>query len=368
MTFLLSLAAFATTIDWRPDLPAPGPRGACVVAGTGVLMPGRADDKGARLVCFVSAYEGKTWTPSGTIATDPDRRTDLGDGNIVAGQNGKLFAVYRHNHHGPGFEKPDYAIEVSTSTDGGKTWTKDSEVASSRPEGPGPSRGLWSPYLFLTRTGDLQCYFDDEETPARNKFPGHQWLTMKTYSRSRHAWTNPVCVARSHDPVLLSRDGMASVVETEPGHLLCAFESVQTSPPHAGLIRMVTSLDGGQSWSWTPEERKVLYEPRDVRFHAFAPSILALPHGQLIALFATNEDRPEPGRSGTPASDLSLDIKYVSSPDNGRTWEPTAHLLYGGSHRNYLPGIVQLPGRGIRLLSTMLDFDRGCLSKIGEGR
>jgi len=63
-------------------------------------------------------------------------------------------------------------------------------------------------------------------------------------------WGAGFTVARAYDPKLLSRDGMASVVETSPGHLFCAFESVQTDPPHARVARtVVTSDDGGRSWS-----------------------------------------------------------------------------------------------------------------------
>lgn len=365
---LLFLAILAPQFNWKPELTAPAPRGAFVRKDGSILIPGRADDNAAQLACFVSKDEGQTWTKSGTIASDPERRTDIGDGNIVADRKGELFAVYRHNHHGSGFPKPDYAIEVSVSKDGGNTWSAHSTVATSRPDGTQPSRGLWSPLLFVTKSGDLQCYFDDEDTPYKEAFPGHQWLTMKTYSRSHRQWENPVTVSRSHDLKLLSRDGMASVVETKKGQLLCALESVQTAPPHAGLIRLVTSNDNGRTWSWQREERKVLYQPRDRRYHAFSPALVLLPKESVLAFFATNEDRAEPGISGTPARDLSLDIKYASSADNGQTWETSATLLYGGSHRNYLPGVVRLPGKNIRLLTTFLDFDRGSLSKAGDAR
>jgi len=366
MMCLLSLVVFVPKIDWKLELPAPAPRGAFVRRDGSILIPGRADDRDARLVCFQSKDEGQTWVKSGTIASDPERRTDIGDGNIVADRKGELFAVYRHNHHGPSTASPDFAIEVSASDDGGETWSAHSTVATSRPDRAQPSRGLWSPHLFVTKSGDLQCYYDDEDTPYREGFPGHQWLTMKTYSRSHKRWESPVTVSRSHDPKLLSRDGMASVVETTKGQLLCALESVETAPPHAGLIRMVTSSDNGRTWSWQREERKVLYEPRDRRYHAFSPALVLLSKNAVLATFATNEDRAEPGISGTPPRELSLDIKYVGSLDNGKSWETSATLLYGGSHRNYLPGVVRLPGKGLRLLTTFLDFDRGSLSKAGS--
>lgn len=357
---LTSLLCLIPAITWNPELPAPGPRGQLALADGSILIPGRKDGPGARLVCFVSRDEGKSWAESGVIATDPERRTDIGDGNIVQGSNGELLAVFRHNHHG---EKPDYAVEVSVSRDGGKTWEPHSTVATSRPEQKTPSRGLWSPLLFVTEKGDVQCYYDDEDTPFRKGFRGHQWLTMKTYSARKKQWERPITVARAHDPKLLSRDGMAAVAELKKGQLLCAFESVQTAAPHAGVIRKVISEDGGRTWSWSKREREVLYEPRDTRYHAFCPSLAKLPDGGLIALFATNEDRADPGVSGTPARELSLDIKSVTSADGGRTWDRTAAMIYGGTHRNYLPGIVRI---GDRFFASFLDFDRGSLSKIGQ--
>lgn len=355
----------ALTITWQPELPAPAPRGQLALANGTILTSGRGKGPGAQLICFASQDEGKTWSEWGVIASDPDGRADIGDGNIVQESKGELLAVFRHNHHQNSNPKPDYAVEVSVSKDGGKTWQPHSTVATSRPEEKTPSRGLWSPLFFVTQEGNIQCYYDDEDTPFRKGFRGHQWVTMKTYSTRAEKWEKPVTVARAHDPKLLSRDGMASVVELKKGHLLCAFESVQTAAPHAGLIRMVNSSDGGRTWSWSKREREVLYEPLDQRFHAFSPSLAKLPNGTLLALFATNEDRPEPGISGTPPRELSLDIKYVTSPDNGHTWDRTATLLYGGTHHNYLPGITLLPGKETRLLATFLDFDRGSLSKTG---
>lgn len=365
LSLLLPLVYLDRLIAWEGELSAPGPRGEVVLGNGRILIPGRASGLGTNLGCFASGDEGKTWTQVGVIATDPQRGVDLGDGNIVQTPSGDLWAVYRHIHAGASNPKPDYAVEVSVSKDGGVTWQVHSRVATSRPDTGTPSRGLWSPVLFITKKGDIQCYYDDEDTPFRKGFPGHQWLTMKTYSPGRQAWGAPVTVARAHDSRTLSRDGMAAVAQLGKDEILCAFESVQAEAPHAGLIRTVTSRDGGRTWSWTKEERAVLYQPRDRRFHAFSPAIVKLPNDHLVVFFATNEDRTESKPSGTPAHLMSLDIKYVTSSDGGQTWDRTATLLYGGTHRNYLPGIAALPGKPVRLFASFLDFDRGSFSKVG---
>lgn len=309
--------------------------------------------------------QGATWREIGVIATDPDRSVDIGDGNIVKGPGGRLYATYRHNHHGRTDSSPDYAIKVAVSTDRGQTWKPHSVVATSKPSGPGPSRGLWSPFLLTTQKGELQCYYDDEATPFDRGFKGHQWLSMRALASDGKTWGPVVTVARAHDPKVLSRDGMANVLDLGGGRLFCAFESVQAEAPHAGLIRYVTSRDGGKSWSWSSEERKVLYEPKDRRYHAFAPALARLKGGALLAVFASNEGRPEPGISGTPPRELNLDIRFVTSDDRGATWS-ASHDLYSGGHHCYLPGIVTLGSKGEKALVSFLDYDRGCQSMLGE--
>jgi hypothetical protein len=321
-------------------------------------MPGHRSDQGIQLVAFRSNDNGKTWQPCGIIASDPDARTDIGDGNIVQTANGQLLAVYRHNHHGLERTVPDYAIKVSVSKDNGKTWSPHSVVAESKPAERNPSRGLWSPFLFVTSKGEIQCYYDDEDTPFKNGFPGHQWITMKALTSSSRSWRRATTVARAMDSRHLSRDGMSSVIEVRGGKLLCAFESVQVQPPFAGLIRFVTSSDEGRTWSWQATDRPVLYEPKDRRYHAFSPCLLKLSENEIMATFATNEDRPEPGISGTVPQSLGLDIKYVSSTDGGKTWLKQASEVYYGSHRNYLPGLVRLSKD--RILATFIDFNEGC--------
>ena len=317
--------------------------------GVGAVVFGARPEKGGTaLVMHATADGGKTWREIGTVATDPLPGADLGDGNAVRLKDGRLWATYRRNH------RPDYAIEVAESRDGGKTWTQRPAVETVRAEGPGPSRGLWAPFLFVTAKGEVQCYYDDEHLPFERGAPGHQWIAMRAWRAG--AWSLPTVVAR--EPSGLSRDGMASVVEVG-GRLLCAVEAVREEEPHAGLLRLFASKDGGRSWG-PPRD---LYAPRDARFHAFCPSMLRLGR-RLVCVFATNEDRETSPRSGTPADRMMLDIKSIESLDGGKSWGPPS-LVYAGTHRNYLPSAVSL-GRG-RLLATFLDFDKGPQAVAGRG-
>ena len=251
----------------------------------------------------------------------------------------------------------DYSIRTAISQDAGKTWRAHSVVTqSSLDPGAEPDalRGLWSCFLLLRRDGTLQCYYDDENTPHREGFFRHQWVSMKTWDPNARSWISPVTVSRAHERGDLSRDGMASVVELPSGRLLCALESVQTHPPHPNCIRMVSSDDGGRTWSWEREERQILFQSSRADHLSVSPWLARLPGGELLCVFATDEDSPEPGKPGTHARHLQLDIKYVLSKDNGRTWLREARTIYAGSHRAYVPGV--LPLRGGALLVTCEDF------------
>lgn len=354
-------------VVWEKELyRAEGAKGAVALRNGDVLVtrtgpvPG-----GVGVVCSISADEGRTWLRRGVIAYDPDPQTDIGDGCLLERRNGELLYSYRHNlYRGAHAEKPTYAIRIAVSRDDGRTWKPHSIVMEARPTGPEPSRGLWASFLFETSNDRLQCYYDDEYTPYAKGFRGHQWFQMKTWNPKSGAWENPVTVSRAHDPVLLTRDGMGSVVELPAKRLICAFESVQTAPPHGGLIRRVISDDGGTTWSWQKKERAVLYEPANRTFSAYAPSLTRLPRGLLLCVFATNEDREKPDKPGTPAPDLNLDIKYKLSYDNGRTWPGKPRVIYTETHKAYMPGIVSL--KQGRVLALFLDMGKGYFGSIGS--
>jgi len=218
-------------------------------------------------------------------------------------------------------------------------------------------RGLWSSFLLLKRDGTLQCYYDDEDTPHRAGFFRHQWVTMKTWDKTSQQWVNPVTVSRAHDRSHLSRDGMASVVELPSGQLLCALESVHTAPPHANCIRQVTSDDGGRTWSWQHEERRILFQSSKPNHLSVSPWVTQLPGGPLCCVFATDEAQPLPSRSGTPPRYLKTDVKCVFSVDQGRSWSPAAQTIFAGTHHSYVPGVLML--RDGSLLVTCQDFSTG---------
>lgn len=344
-------------MHWGEPFPTVGGKGPlCLSDGRLIMVRGAR----ARLVAQESKDEGRTWTDLGTVATDPDLHADMGDGNVVAIPGGKLLCVYRHNHH----QVPDFAIEVAMSADDGVTWKPHSVVMRSSPKGPGPSRGLWAPFLFVSRKGRVQCFFDDEATPNAKGYRGHQWISMKTL-RTDGTWQGLVTAARSHADSKLSRAGMASVVELPSGEMLCAYEAVQTDGLSRGEIHLVRSWDGGQTWSWKTAQEERIVIPK--HGHAFCPWLTRLPSGALVCLYANNEAQAHPAELGTPAHLLNLDIACTSSRDGGHTWKADPKPVYEGGHRSYMPSATTLTGPD-RLFVTFIDFDKGERAMIGALR
>ena len=271
-------------------MPSGGARGACALAD-GTVLAARPEhlEGGASLVCYSTADLGATWRRLGVIARTDDPQGDLGDLCLLALREGRVLCSYRDNHYRGKAEKaPSYAIRIAESADGGQTWQLHSTVMEVSPPPGLFSQGLWSSFLLETDSGALQCYFDDEYTPTAQGFPGHQWLELKTWDAEAGTWGNQVTVSRAHDPALLSRDGVASVVELYPRRLVCALESVNPDLPRKGVIRAVTSSDGGATWSWQQSERPIVYAPRDANYAAFVPWLTRLADGTLLCTFVTD--------------------------------------------------------------------------------
>ena len=355
LVLLWTGAAGAGGINWTASpaaIDAAGPK-APVLLGDGALLSVRHVGEGEvtrlALARLDKGNAGDGWRDVATIASD-DAGVDLGDCHLLRLRDGRLWCAYRRNRYrGDDAARPGYAIEIAESQDDGRSWRKHSTVAEARHDRPPTrSRGLWSSFVLEKRDGTLQCYFDDEDTPARHGLAGHQWVVMKTWDARLERWDDPVVVSRAHDPSHLSRDGMPSVVELHDGRLLAAFESVDVRPPHANLIRCASSADGGQTWSWRERERSVIYATKRSNYLALAPWMIRRRDRSLLVVFCTDEDRDEPGVSGTPPPRLRMDIRCVLSRDDGVTWS-SPQLVYAGGHRNYLPGAVELDDGALRV-------------------
>lgn len=358
-----------TTIQWAELTAKAGGAKGFVQLSSGEILAARTrcEFNETSVVCSRSKDGGRTWGVLSTIVCVPGKQ-DVGDGHLIQLKSGEVLYSFRQNLTGGGAKGAQaYSIRVAVSRDGGTIWQPHSVVVESAvgfEARHNSSLGLWSSFLLAKRDGTLLCFFDDEATPGREGLHNHQWLMAKTWYREQQTWGSPVIVSRAAGREL-SRDGMASVVELESGRLLAAFESVRADKPHANLIRLVTSDDGGKTWSWQTKGRGVLFEPGDHRYMAVAPWLARCTDGTLICVFATDEDRAEPDRPGTPPPQFHMDIKCVVSCDGGQSWTQRAQTVFAGSHRCYAPGLSVLQDGS--LLLTFVDFAmRGARAVRGD--
>ncbi|RYG27498.1 exo-alpha-sialidase, partial [bacterium] len=194
--------------------------------------------------------------------------------------------------------------------------------------------------------------YDDEDAPTEDR---HQWLMGRFWQGRR--WGEPFVVSRAPEGQL-SRDGMAWLAEANDGRLICAMEGLTERPPFSSMLRTVESTDGGRTWG----NRRDLFRPKGMHM-AVSPSLVALPDGRLVCVFATDEDREVPDKAGMPPHRFNMDIKMVLSSDGGRTWSGT-RPVFTETHRTYLPSTVVVDGR---LLVTWVDFLRGPHGKLISG-
>lgn len=343
--------------------------GSLLATRTGHLEGGEGSKARNAVLCSHSVDRGSTWRQLAIIVED-DADTDLGDGHLCQLRSGEIIYSYRRNRYaGPYADQRTTRLEAAVSKDGGRTWAPHSVIAGAdfnelarRPGlavreaiADGMHMGFWSSFLIEDKAGSLHCVYDDEITPLEMGFPRHQWITRKTWDPTKRDWVNPVVVSRTESPGKLARDGMPSVVEMKEGHWLCVFESCDIARPHPNVIRMVESADGGVTWDWA-KGRRVVYQPPNGQ-SAMCPWLVAADANRLICVFATNEDWPQPEKSGLPPSRYHMEIKYVFADGIPVEWTQS-HLLYRGGQRNYIPGVVWLEASK-ELHFQWLEFGKG---------
>ncbi len=279
-----------------------------------------------RIVCLESKNPNARGSAIGTVAEE-SYDADFGDCSMLVSSDGLIYCSFRVNKYNyPSKGNSLHEIRISVSSDGGKTWSSLPPVASHTAHMTGYNeneiRGLWSQYLFETSEGEIQCYYDDENVCWKAGHQGHQWWMMKTLDKQSNEWSEAVTVSRTIGN-LIARDGMGAVVETSGGTLVAVFESVRTTAPYRGCIRVVTSDDHGKTWSFSgkngSDTRKILYAPKDKNFSALQPWITLLPNDVLLCSFITDEDNRTPDEVSTGS--LHQSVKYMLSYDIGKTWE-----------------------------------------------
>ncbi len=244
---------------------------------------------------------GRTWSPRGTVAAHeiaPNR--DLGNIMPWTLPSGQILGAFRH-HDKPGSDLI-YRLLVSTSNDGGYTWSFLSDIET------GTIHGIWEPLFFVVPGIGTQVYY------AREEINHDQDIVMRQSVDDGASWGPIITVAEQTG----SRDGMPAVAQLNDGSLVTIFESFRTPNSGTFVVRTVQSNDNGATWI----HRQDLHVPESSTRNAGAPYITALPDGRLLASFMTDENSSETGwanhaavavmvTDGIPTFD---DLRWAGSP------------------------------------------------------
>jgi hypothetical protein len=272
------------------------------------------------IVSTISKDEGRTWTRTGTVVTEPATpgRT-LGIPSVVRLADGTLLVAFRH--HDPGAAGvTNFRLLVSASTDGGKSWSFRGEI-----QVYGSAKdGLWEPFLYVTPKGTLQAYYARERDNYRS-----QDIVVRSSKDGGKTWGSEAIAATTDG----SRDGMPGVTALPDGSLVAVFESArQPGVNNNFVVRGVQSSDDGKTWT----NRHIIFAPKNAARHAGAPQVTSLRDGRVVVSFMTND-----GVNTTAAWPGGAETRIVVSKTaafRSVAWEPTTTTVAAAA--SYWPGLV----------------------------
>lgn len=278
----------------------------------------------------ISHDDAHTWTPVTTVA---EAGRDLDNGEIVQLPSKTLLLTGRSvvTSHTPGAAE-SYHLPVYASTDGGKTWTFLSQVATNKVTyAPGvPSQGLWEPHFFLTKDGALACAYADETRSVGT--PAYSQIVSEKLSRDGGRTWGPVIVLAAQIGGGGQRPGMPVLARMKNGQYAAVYEVVGIGDAN---VYFKTSRDGVH---WPPG----IGTPVPCQ-HA-GPWITALSSGRLVVSSCENQ------------------ISY--SDDDGATWLLAAPPPNTFGHVFSWPAIYQTGPDEIALMTSYhgVQIRRGTVS------
>ncbi|KAL8789580.1 MAG: hypothetical protein Q9195_006757 [Heterodermia aff. obscurata] len=295
-----------------------------------LILSYTAFENGDNIIRVVlSTDNGKTWKIQGDVARGPSNANDIDNPYILQLPSGRLIVAFRNHSKDPSNGSYTYfRITICYSDDLGKSWLFLSEPAANS----GPVNGLWEPFLRNALDGSLQLYYSRE-----NAFDDQD--TLERFSTDGGAtWSAPQTIS---GVAITSRDGMTGVATVSGSTLIAVFE---TSIVGTFNISAITSTDDGKTWGG----RRIIYTPTSPNTSAGAPQVLNVA-GALAVSFITNED--DTLTAPAPNYALRTTTKLITSGDGGKTW---GNKITVGQPHSVWPGLVGLNGKKFLVL-----FDNG---------
>ncbi|MDQ4068500.1 MAG: glycoside hydrolase [Actinomycetota bacterium] len=214
---------------------------------------------------------------------------------------------------------------VSTSSDGGRTFTAPFDLSD--------DRGADFPALAVDGKGTLHAVYWVRTGLPPNNVPPRPILYRRSVDQGR-TWSNPVevdpgNVGASHPPLL------AADARTQDVYMVWnANEEVQnTAPVFNGDLDVFlrVSRDGGGTWS-----DRIVLSDESVKANQFEPGIAVAPNGTVHVAWYDFLHSPTPmlvstGHSGDTGVS---DVYYTSSSDRGATWAKPVRVNDRGIDRS----------------------------------
>ncbi|MEI7910687.1 MAG: sialidase family protein [Verrucomicrobiota bacterium] len=274
--------AAAATIVWNSAAPV------LVKAGGGYGRIRRLDAR-TLLACYTfrgSAHvshshdEGKTWEGPVKVADHP--AGVLTNTELCVLKNGDVLCFFNFRPREQG--KLPYAIGMSRSRDGGKTWATPQNLYAA---GNKFKDGCWEPACLLLPDGELQVYFANEG-PYRHS--DEQEISMLRSRDDGHTWSKAETIAfrknsRDGMPVpVLARTGNTIVVAIEDNGMQGTFKPVIV----ASRLERNGWRDGAVTGD-SPRRWGALAKPLAAATYAGGPYLCQFPGGPFVLSFQLAE-------------------------------------------------------------------------------
>ncbi|KAK1831966.1 glycoside hydrolase [Podospora conica] len=182
-----------------------------------------------------SLDSARSWHPLPDVWQVPRDAHDVDNAMPLQLPSGRILYAFRNHDRDAAGAYTRFRITVCASDDGGGSWRFLSHVEDRAPYGA--FSGVWEPFLRVGRGGggEVQVYYSSEKG-------GEQENLVRMSRDGGETWGAPGVVSEGRR----SRDGMVGVAEVDGrGTLICVFEGTELGP---FSVMSVTSRDDGRTW------------------------------------------------------------------------------------------------------------------------
>jgi len=296
------------------------------------LIGGRVGGSPNAVEVWGSTNNGTNWTRISTVASSST--VQYGDPCFLSDGGTLVYCAFRE-HVGS-----TYQITICRSTDGGNNWVFDS-VASSNNN----NRFLGAPFLWFSRDGNVQCYYDSEQAAADGGHAGFQWIALAARPKFSYgaAWTTYTGVAcRPSNAAIFARDGLSSVCNLDGSDMMLVCEGVDPNNTARNCLFSIKSHDNGHTWDFN--SRQLIWAPRNasnIQANAYDPLAIRYGGGPVGVVFCTDDDFAAPSSNSLPPNQRNAHVKFIQTLSTFDSWGGL-QTVEAGQSSMYSPGLFEI--------------------------